>query len=101
MESKFRQIVADSVYSVAVMGNVSTGEFELVTMQPLAKDAALPANTQTMTFLGVIGIVQGRPRTAFAELLKQDMSDAIVQAFCRRIEAGICEIERVCKLPAN
>jgi hypothetical protein len=54
------------------------------------------------TFLGVIGIVQGRPHCAFAELLKQEMYDAIAQAFLSRIEAALCEIERVfCHAPVN
>jgi hypothetical protein len=95
MPDKFQKIVEDAVYSVAVMGNVTTGAFELIDMQTQAKDAVLRQSAKDATFLGVVGIVHGHPRCAFAELLSQGMYDAITNAFCQRIEAGVIYLEQL------
>jgi len=90
MKDKFRQIVEDSVYSVAIMGDVSTGSFELIDMQPLGKEAPMMRN---MTFLGVIGIAEGWCRVALTGPLEQKMSSKISQAFLGCVEAAACSLE--------
>jgi hypothetical protein len=91
MDSKFQQIISEAQYVLAVVGDASTGKFSLVD----------PSLAGIEDFLGVVGIVQGRPRSAFAEEIPPQMVEAIAQEVCRRMEAALCELERVFSLPAN
>jgi hypothetical protein len=91
MDGRFRQILSDAEYALAVVGDASTGEFSLVD----------PSLASIEDFLGVVGIVQGRPRSAFVDELPQQMLDGIRKEFCGRIETALCELERIFFKPAN
>jgi hypothetical protein len=88
---RYQQIIADAEYAFAIVGDVSTGEFSLVD----------PRLAGIEDFLGVVAIVQGRPRSAFAKDIPDQMIDAIAQEMSRRMEAAIVELERVFDIPAN
>jgi hypothetical protein len=94
VESRFQEIVSSAQYALAIVGDASTGEFSLV--------PPLPAAMRDPDFLGVVAIVKGRPRSAFAKDLPDQMIDAIAQDMGRRIEVALCELERVVfQMPAN
>jgi hypothetical protein len=88
---RFAKIIADAQYALAVVGDANTGKFSLVN----------PALAGIEDFLGVVAIVEGRPRSAWVDGLPDKMVDAIAAEFCRRLEAGLCELERVFFKPAN
>jgi hypothetical protein len=88
---RYQQIIADAEYAFAIVGDANTGEFSLVD----------PSLAGIEDFLGVVAIVQGRPRSAFAKDIPDQMIDAIAQEMSRRMEAAIVELERVFDMPAN
>jgi hypothetical protein len=88
---RYQQIIADAEYAFAIVGDANTGEFSLVD----------PSLAGIEDFLGVVAIVQGRPRSAFAKDIPDQMIDAIAQEMSRRMEAAIVELERVFDIPAN
>jgi hypothetical protein len=88
---RYQQIIADAEYAFAIVGDANTGEFSLVD----------PSLAGIEDFLGVVAIVQGRPRSAFAKDIPDQMIDAIAQEMSRRMEAAIVELERVLDMPAN
>jgi hypothetical protein len=91
MLDKFQQIISEAEYALAIIGDVDTGEFSLVD----------PSLAGIEDFLGVVAIVQGRPRSAFAKVPPPQIIDAIAHEMCRRMEVAIIEIERVLDMPAN
>jgi hypothetical protein len=88
---RYQQIIADAEYAFAIVGDANTGEFSLVD----------PSLAGIEDFLGVVAIVQGRPRSAFVKDIPDQMIDAIAQEMSRRMEAAIVELERVLDMPAN
>ena len=91
MADKFAELISSAQYCVAIVGEASTGKFSLMD----------PSLAPIEGFLGVVGIVQGRTRSAFVEELPQPMLDAIRKEFCGRIEAGIVELAKIFLAPAN
>jgi hypothetical protein len=76
---------------VAIVGDVSTGEFRLLPLS-LAPVEGL---------LGVVGVVKGRLDAAFMCGIPQPMLDAIRQESHRLIDVGLRMLERAGSMPAN
>jgi hypothetical protein len=93
VSDRFQQIVSDAEYALVILGDADSGTFSLVSPSPDA--------LESLEFLGVVAIVQGRPRSAFAKDIPDQMIDAIAQEMSRRMEAAIVELERVLDMPAN
>lgn len=91
MLDKFADIIADAQCAFVVVGDVSTGKFSLVP----------PSLAGVEDLLGVVAIVEGRQRSAWVDGLPDSMIDSIAAEFCRRLEAGICELERIFFAPVN
>ena len=83
MPDKFAQLVQVAEHSVQIFGNLETAEFELIDSVefPLAEPRQLDIATRRLQFLGVVGIVDGRPRTHLSGPLNDDAISALAQAF--------------------
>ena len=81
MIDKFEQIAFESQLSVCILANEGVTDIELVNLKsvPLPTPRDFPG--RTLHFLGVIGIVQGVPRTALAEPLDPVRISALSAAF--------------------
>ena len=94
---KFEQLSTAASYGVAIFGNPALDDFCLF---DLTKGTPYPVEDhkreiaeRALSFCGVIGIVQGVPRTALAEPLGEYTITALTRAFCERIEAAVTAVE--------
>jgi hypothetical protein len=87
MYDKFDQLISDAQLKVLILGNPETSDFELIDLAPgpLSHD---PHNLHErgMYFVGVMGIVQGVPRSALDEPLDVLTTTALAQAFVLHAE---------------
>lgn len=85
---KFEALIRNAQYSVCILGNPETSDFELVDLDP----AGLPAERREqlskrgMKFIGVLGVVKCRPRVALTLPLNDEIVSALSAAFVQRIE---------------
>lgn len=91
MDDEVNRIVSEAEYVLAIVGDVGTGKFSLVS----------PSLAGIEDFLGVVAIVKGRLDCAFMCGIPQPMLDAIRREFYGRIEAGFRLLERVQNMPVN
>ena len=87
---RFEQITNAASYAVAVFGNPAQGEFSLF---DLTKGTPFPVDDiqreiaeRTLSFCGVMGVVQGIPCTAFTQPLDGCTIRALSHAFNERVE---------------
>jgi hypothetical protein len=89
--SKFETLVNQSAFSVCILGNLRTSDFELVDLnpEPMSEDAKRDCTRRGMEFIGVIGLVEGLPRVALECPLDVMTALALSQAFVQRVEDAI------------
>ena len=85
-------ITRNAIYCVAILGN-SRNEYELVDMS-LPESCVKNSQARGMGLVGVIGIVDGRPRVALEVELPESTIAALSKAFVSRIEAAIIQFEQ-------
>lgn len=88
---KYERIVADAVYSVAILGRVSGGsyEFELIGLGASVERRERLLN-RGMGFYGVIGLyADSMPRVALEVELDESAIRAITQKFIAGVEASL------------
>jgi hypothetical protein len=91
---KFEQLAWDATYSAGLLGNGT--EFELVDI-PLKSlsEQLIKWQSKNFGFIGIIGIVNGRPKVALALPLDDATISALSAAFVQRIESAINAVEKV------
>jgi hypothetical protein len=88
---KFEQIAAEGKLAVCVLGNTQTEDFELFAVDDLPRFNECIEERQAeligkgYSFLGVCGLVDGVPRSAFSEPLGRVMASQLSQAYLRLV----------------
>jgi hypothetical protein len=86
MFDRFGQIAFESQIAAAILGNATTREFVLIDPSGPIPDSL---HNRGLGFIGVTGIVNGVPRTAFALELDDAALDAVAHAWVRYLAARI------------
>jgi hypothetical protein len=90
---KFEQLAAQGKLTTCVLGNPQTEEFELFPLDNLARYEACIRDgerrsellSKGYSFLGVCGLVNGTPRSAFSEGLGPTMTTRLAQAYLQLV----------------
>jgi hypothetical protein len=82
--TKFQQFVANAEVAVCILGNPESGDFALCDLGPHAEDLQRDLVQRGYRFVGLLGMVQGVPRSALAEPLEANAIDALAEAFLKR-----------------
>ena len=83
MLDKHQTLVRDAQLALCILGNPQTSDFELIEMPklPLSEERLHSLRLRGMYYLGVVGLVDGVPRTALDEPLENAAVDALARAF--------------------
>jgi hypothetical protein len=84
MYDKFEAIAGYAAHPVCILGNLQTSDFELVDVSesaPLSEEAENEIRRRGLHFIGALGIVKGKPRTALDEPLDEATIFAISAAY--------------------
>jgi hypothetical protein len=87
---KFEQIAAAGKLTVCVLGNLQTEDFELFPVDAprfneFVEERQAELIEKGFSFLGVCGLVNGAPRSAFSEPLGRVMASQLSQAYLRLV----------------
>jgi hypothetical protein len=88
MMDKFEQLTRNAEYTLVLLANEATGDWELVDPDgpvPLPADQAQRFTERGLSFGGVIGLVSGQPRVALDVELSAVVREAITRAFVARV----------------
>ena len=85
---KFEKLVFDADIAAAILGNPLTAEYHLVDVDPASPDVQKLLG-RDLYFLGVCGLVSGKPQTALTEPLDDDVVQALAVTFVKRIEDAL------------
>jgi hypothetical protein len=80
---KFTQLLSASQFTRFVFGNNGTSDYVLADALPLSSDSRREVERRALTFVGVLGIVHGRPKSALAVPVDAATINAISQTFVR------------------
>jgi hypothetical protein len=86
---KFEKLTAESQFTLVLLANEESGDFELIDPQPVPEDRAKTFAERGLTFGGVLGVVSGKPRSALAMPLDGETVTRIVGEFTRRVEYAL------------
>ncbi len=80
---KFEQLAMEAQLAVCILANADVSDIELVNLKavPLHNETTRDFTGRGLRFIGVIGIVQGVPRSALAVPLDPVRTSALSQAF--------------------
>jgi hypothetical protein len=82
---KFETITAASTYTLALLINEASGDFELIDPEPVDAERAKTLHERGLGFGGILAIVDGKPRCALDVILSPEVEAAIVREFLQRI----------------
>jgi hypothetical protein len=92
--NKFELIASRASFACCLFANTATSEFELRQLDAEMSETNAPElAARNMAFAGIVGIVDGLPRVAFAIELDEAISAAMVRAFIKRMEFAISWVE--------
>jgi hypothetical protein len=91
---KIEKFVAESEYTVALLGNPESTAFELVPIDTLSESESRALSARGLGFLGVIGLVDGQFRTALEVEQSVSTSQALARAFVQHITARLSAPKR-------
>lgn len=81
---KFQQLASDAQFAVAVLGNLHTGDLELVNLGATSSaDEQRGWRERRLGFIGVVGLIDGVPEVALAEVIDAETLSALSRAFAR------------------
>jgi hypothetical protein len=86
VDAKFQRLVSDSHTVFAILGSPTKGQTELANIEPKERAAEF---ARRQGFLGMVGIVGIKPRTALAVELDSATITALSQAFLSIVENAI------------
>jgi hypothetical protein len=84
MFDKFEAIAGYAAHPVCILGNLQTSDFELMDVrdpEPLSEDTIHEIRRRGLRFIGAVGIVEGKPRTALDEPLDEATKFALSMAY--------------------
>lgn len=76
-------------YAVAVVGNRSTDDFELIDLPMKTSLGVRDEHARRLEFIGIIGLVNGHSESAIEAELEDHAIKAIVRLFMDRLESAI------------
>jgi hypothetical protein len=82
---KVEQLMTDAQYVLVLLANEQSGDFELIDPTPVPEDTARVYRERGLGFAGVLGIVDGKTRSAFDLPLEGETVTAIALAFAERV----------------
>ena len=90
---RFEQLISDSQIAAAILGNPASGDYQLVnlTSLPLSTEDQASFSTRGMSFLGVLGVCDGVPRSALAVELDPATIAALAGAFTQVVVRALTE----------
>ena len=88
------QQIADAEFSVAVLANLETSDFQFVPVEPVAEDTAMSYHGRGLAFIGLIGLVKGQPKCALDVPLESEDIAQLVQAFLAHLRKNMRWIAR-------
>lgn len=83
---KFEKLASEASFMLILLANESTGDWVLLSPEPVPADMDRTYKERGLCFAGVLGVVAGKPRTALDMPLDDATITAITQEFCRRVE---------------
>ena len=86
---KFEQLATDSTLTAVILGNPGLTDFELIPPEPLSAEAQAAFHSRDFGFIGVVGVVGGKFRTALAVPLDDATADALAAAFVQYVVAKL------------
>jgi hypothetical protein len=93
---KFEQLLFDCVIAVGLLGNVETGDFELVPLNgQVSEERERIYNARGLRFVGAIGLEgpTGPTRVALSMELPQSMRDSIRAGFVKLYDRALTRVE--------
>lgn len=91
-------------FPVAILGNLETRDFELIALTNIPVDLAQRVVARNLVFVGVVGIVNGTPKSALQVPLDKLAIERLSAAYIRIVEAGMdkqLEIDELNRLWTN
>jgi hypothetical protein len=82
---KFETITAASTYTLVLLANEETSDWELLDPEPVATERAQTLHARGLCFAGLLAIVDGKPRCALDVVLSPEVREAIVESFLARV----------------
>jgi len=91
MYDKHHTLVRDAQLALCILGNPQTSDFELIEVPklPLSAEHLPSLRLRGMYYIGVVGLVDGVPRTALDEPLENASVDALARAFLSHIGSSL------------
>lgn len=86
-EDKFSRLLAESRFSMFILGNGATSDYTLAPARPLPEAVRRDFTKRGLTFVGILGVVDGQPRSALAVPLTDTTIARLSQEFIRRAMA--------------
>jgi hypothetical protein len=92
---RFELLASYGKFTVAVMGNPQTSDFELVDLDDAEKIAQVKADgafvSRGLRFIGAFAILDGLPRAAFAEFLDDATIDTLAWSYAQHYKSRLEE----------
>lgn len=92
---KFEQLLADSAFSRLILGNEAASDFLLIEDRPWSDEAQSDIERRGLRFVGVLGVVQGRPKSALAVPMDEATITRLAQDFVSEAMASPAATEFV------
>jgi hypothetical protein len=89
MYDKFETIAIKGRLPVGIVGNPENSEFALVDLTQPVPDFRREIAQRGFCFIGVVGMIEGVPRTALTEPLDTAAVDMLSQAYIRHVEHAL------------
>lgn len=92
---KFSQLLSESSFSRLILGCESTSDFLLVEDRPWSDELQRDIRQRGLCWLGVIGIVNGQPRSALAAPMNAETIERLSQEFVHLATASTNAVEQL------
>ncbi len=101
VQDKFQAVMWDSTFALILLANEDTQDWELIEPQPVPTDAAQTYAERGLSFAGVFGVVNGKPRSELSMPLEDVTIDRIAAEFVARFVRSITHPKWMCAAPAR
>ncbi len=102
--NKFEKLEAEADFHVGFLGNVASGDYEVVDLGPTSsqptEEVLRNRRERGLYFIGSAGMVQGCPQTALEEPYGPEVTEILAKAYVKHLEAALRENIEVLSLTA-
>jgi hypothetical protein len=102
---KFELLASYGKFTVALMGNPQTSDFELVDLDDAEKIAQVKTDdafvSRGLRFIGAFAILDGLPRTAFTEFLDDATIDTLAWSYAQHYRSRLEDTGQVQRPPGD